>query len=187
VFAGLITLTQWLQQYQRYALYAVAFVLVIVLIDQVPSTNIMHHMRQAPQVIATTQLTDGVWFGQQRLPADVRAVSGLSTIDPGYGRWSDADVADRIRIVLRHPLTTPVTLEIRARGVGANLGVPIVVRIGSDEQTMVLDSTVKPYLLTFNQPQGTVIEIVPQPVTTPPPGDIRRIGIFLQSLRVVTP
>lgn len=187
VFAGLISLAQWLQQHHRYTMYAMALVFMIVLIDQVPATNIMRHMRQEPQDIATTQLADGVWFGQQRQPADVRAISGLSIIDPGYGRWSDADVADRIRVELRNPFSSPVTLEIRARAVGANLGVPIVVRIGSDAQTMVLDGIVKPYLLTFNQPQGTVIEIIPQPVASPPPGDIRRIGIFLQSLRVVTP
>lgn len=187
VFGSMTLLVQWLQHYHRYTLYVVPIVCLLLLIDQVPATNIMRHMRQTPLEIATTQLTDGAWFGQQRLPADVRVVSGLSTIEPGYGRWSDAAVADRIRIELRNSLTATVTLEIRARGVGANLGVPIAVRIGSDEQTMVLDDIVKPYVLTFNQPQGTVIEIIPQPVASPPPGDIRRIGVFLQSIRVVTP
>ncbi|MFZ9858291.1 MAG: DUF7024 domain-containing protein [Roseiflexaceae bacterium] len=187
VFGSMILLVQWLQHHQQYTMYAVAIVCLVMLIDQVPATNIMYHMRQNPQEIQPTRFADGVWFGQKRLPADVVAVSGLSTIDPGYGRWSDADVSDRIRIELRNPLTVPVTLEIRARGVGVNFGVPIVVRIGSEEQTMVLDGIVKPHLLTFNQPQGTVIEIIPQPVESPPPGDIRRIGIFLQSIRVVTP
>jgi hypothetical protein len=187
VFGGLLTLVQWLQNLPHRAIFVVMLVHLGMLVDQVPATNIMRHMRQTPQTILAARLTDGAWFGQQALPADVVSVTGLSTIEPGYGRWSDADVADRIRIEVRKPLNAPVTIEIRARGVASNIGVPITVRIGAEEQYMVLDTTVKPYLLTFNQPQGTVVEIIPQPVNTPPPGDIRRIGIFLQSIRVVTP
>lgn len=187
VFSGVLVLVQWFYTHQRFTIPAVVLVICVMLIDQVPSTNIMRHMRQAPQEIPSTRVTDGAWFGQQALPADIVSVTGLSTIDPGYGRWSDAAVADRIRIVLREPLRAPVMLEIRARGVGVNIGAPIVVRIGAEEHTMVLDATVTPYLLTFSQPQGTVIEIIPQPVATPPTGDVRRIGIFLQSIRVVTP
>jgi hypothetical protein len=187
VFGGLLTLVQWLQLLPHRTIFVVTLVLLGMLVDQVPATNIMRHMRQTPQTIPPTRLTDGAWFGQQGLPADVVSVTGLSIIEPGYGRWSDADVADRIRIDIRKPLNAPMTIEIRARGVASNVGVPITVRIGAEEQYMVLDTTVKPYLLTFNQPQGTVIEIIPQPVATPPAGDIRRIGIFLQSIRVVTP
>lgn len=187
VFGGLLTLVQWLQLLPHRTIFVVTLVLLGMLVDQVPATNIMRHMRQTPKTIPPTRLTDGAWFGQQGLPADVVSVTGLSIIEPGYGRWSDADVADRIRIDIRKPLNAPMTIEIRARGVASNVGVPITVRIGAEEQYMVLDTTVKPYLLTFNQPQGTVIEIIPQPVATPPAGDIRRIGIFLQSIRVVTP
>lgn len=187
VFGGLLTLVQWLQLLPHRTIFVVTLVLLGMLVDQVPATNIMRHMRQTPQTIPPTRLTDGAWFGQQGLPADVVSATGLSTIEPGYGRWSDADVADRIRIDIRKPLNAPMTIEIRARGVASNVGVPITVRIGAEEQYMVLDTTVKPYLLTFNQPQGAVIEIIPQPVATPPAGDIRRIGIFLQSIRVVTP
>lgn len=187
VFAGLFVLVQWLQQHLRGAKYVVVLVMCVIFVDQVPSTNIMRHMRQTPQEIPSTQLTDGVWFGQLALPVDVVSVSGLSTIDPGYGRWSDAAVADRIQIVVRDQLRAPVTLEIRARGVGINVGTPIVVRIGTEEQTMILDTTVRSYVLTFTKPQGTVIEIIPQPVDTPPVGDVRRIGVFMQSMRVVSP
>jgi hypothetical protein len=187
IFGALFTLVQWLQRQSKFASYAFVVVLVVVFVDQVPATNIMRHMRQTPRDIPTRQLTDGAWFGQHVLPREIVSVQGLSTIEPGYGRWSDADVADRIRIDVRRAFNAPVTIEIRARGVATNVGAPIAVRIGTEEQLMVLDTTVKPYLLTFRQPRGTVIEIIPQPVATPPLGDTRRIGIFLQSIRVVAP
>lgn len=187
VFSGLYVFVQWIQQFPRFARYAVVLICGVVLIDQVPSTNIMWHMRQTSQHISTSRITDGAWFGQQALPADVVSVTGLSVIEPGYGRWSDTAIADRIQIVLRNPLPTSVTLEIRARGVGINVGTPIVVRIGTQEQIMILDTTVRPYMLTFTQSQGSIIEILPQPVDIPPAGDVRRIGVFLQSIRVVSP
>lgn len=187
VFGALWILVEWLRTHTAYMTHIIICVMLVMLIDQIPTTNLMRHMRESPRDIPTKRLTDGIWFGQSAFPSDVVSVLGLSTIEPGYGRWSDAALADRVQVRLRKPLTTSITIEIRARGVAANVGVPIPVRIGTDEQFMVLDTTVKSYLLTFPRPDGETIEIIPQPVATPPEGDVRRIGVFVQSIRVVNP
>lgn len=185
VFGGLVTLFQWLQHHPKYQRYAVGLIALILIFDQIPTTNLMYQMRQSPHDIVTKSMVDGIWFGQQALPKDVTSVSGLSSIEPGYGRWSDAAIAESIQVRLRAPIRTTTMLEIRARGVGANVGAPITVRIGDESHTIVLDSIVRPYVVTFTQPRGTMIEIVPQPVPAPPPGESRRIGVFLQSIRVI--
>jgi phosphoglycerol transferase len=114
-------------------------------------------------------------------------VSGVGDIEPGFGRWSDADIADHVEVLLAEPIAQPVTLEIRARGVGVNVGAPVVIQIGDEQQSVVLTETVATYQLTFTRGRGEVIAIYPQPVMTPPPGDSRRIGVFMQSIRVVNP
>lgn len=188
LFGALVTMIQWLQTHSVGVWcqwVAVPLVLLVMGIDQVPSTNIMRHMRENPREIRTTRSVDGIWFGQQSLPTDVVNIQGVSIIEPGYGRWSDAGIADRVQITMRNPFVSSVTLEIRARGVAANIGRPITVRIGTEEQFMVLDNTIKSYLLTFERPSGTTIEVIPQRVSDPPAGDTRRIGVFIQSVRVV--
>jgi hypothetical protein len=147
----------------------------------------MDQMMQRPMLVTTRSWRDGIWFGQQQQAVDVVSLSGLGDIEPGFGRWSDADIADHVAVALATPITQPVTLEIRARGVGVNIGAPIIIQIGNEQQSVVLTETVATYQLTFLRGSGDVITIYPQPVTTPPPGDSRRIGVFVQSIRVVTP
>lgn len=185
VFGALVTTLYWFQSLPIAYGYRIVFVIILMLIDQVPATNIMRHMSYVPRDIPVTTLDQGLWFGQQLLPRDVISVSGLSSIEPGFGRWSDAALADRVLIRVSKPMATSMTFEIRARGVGSNVGAPIQIRIGDEIHVVTLDTVVKPYLVTFVQPRGDVIEIIPQPVPTPPAGELRRIGIFLQSIRVI--
>jgi hypothetical protein len=160
---------------------------VVIMIDHLPRTNIMDQMMQRPIDIPTNSWRNGVWFGQAQQASDVVSLSGVGDIEPGFGRWSDADIADHVEVVLADSIDAPVTLEIRARGVGVNVGVPITIQIGDEQQSVILTETVVAYQRTFMHGSGNVIAIYPQPVTTPPPGDSRRIGVFVQSIRVVTP
>ncbi|MEY3990813.1 MAG: hypothetical protein RI985_1894, partial [Chloroflexota bacterium] len=160
---------------------------VVIMIDHLPRTNIMDQMMQRPIEIPTNSWRNGVWFGQAQQAPDVVSLSGVGDIEPGFGRWSDADIADHVEVVLADSIDEPVTLEIRARGVGVNVGVPITIQIGDEQQSVILTETVVAYQRTFMRGSGNVIAIYPQPVTTPPPGDSRRIGVFVQSIRVVTP
>jgi hypothetical protein len=160
---------------------------LVIIFDHLPRTNIMAQMMQRPILVSTSSWRDGIWFGQTQQAGDVLAITGVSDIEPGYGRWSDAAIADHVEIVLAEPIYQPVTLEIRARGVGINVGAPIVVQIGDEQQTLVLTDAVAAYQLSFRRAQGDMISIYPQPVPEPPLGDSRRIGVFLQSIRLVNP
>lgn len=160
---------------------------VVVLFDQIPQTNIMYQMMQRTVDVTVDSWRNGVWFGQARQASDVVTITGVSEIEPGFGRWSDADIADHIEVVVTDPISQSITLEIRARGVGPNIGAPIRVQIGGEHHTFRVTDTVMPYRLSFQHAQGNVIAIYPQPISEPPPGDSRRIGVFVQSIQVVTP
>lgn len=160
---------------------------VVVLFDQLPRTNIMDQMMQQPMNVSSRSWRDGIWFGQDAQAHDVVDISGVGVVEPGFGRWSDAALANHVAIVLSEPMMQPVTLEIRARGVGVNVGAPVIVQIGDEQQSLVLTDVVATYQLSFGRAQGNEIAIYPQPVNEPPPGDSRRIGVFLQSIRVIVP
>lgn len=182
-----VTVLITMMQKQTATWWLVAIIGIGVLFDQLPRTNIMDQMMQRPIHVTTRSWRDGVWFGQDMQAQDVVAMSGVGVVEPGFGRWSDAALADHVAIELAEPIAQPVTLEIRARGVGVNIGAPVIVQIGDEQQSIVLTESVASYQLSFERPQGNVIAIYPQPVTEPPPGDSRRIGVFLQSIRVITP
>ncbi|MFN5060419.1 MAG: DUF7024 domain-containing protein [Chloroflexota bacterium] len=166
--------------------WLIAGMFVVMLCDHIPHTNIMYQMIQQPQNVPVTHSwQQGIWFGQRAQASDVVSITGVGAVEPGYGRWSDAARADYVEIVLAEPIAQSVTLEIRARGVGVNIGAPVVVQIGDEQQTMVLTGAVDSYFVSFIRAQGDTIRIYPQPVSVPPPGDTRRIGVLLQSIRVV--
>lgn len=182
-----ITVVLMVLQSRPVSWWLAGLICLIIIIDHLPRTNIMDQMMQRTISIPTSSWRDGVWFGQGQQSPDVVVISGVGDVEPGFGRWSDADIADHVEVVLAEPIVQPLTLEIRARGVGVNVGAPVIIQIGDEQQSMVLTTTVATYQLTFSHGSGAVIAIYPQPVTTPPPGDSRRIGVFMQSIRVVTP
>lgn len=185
-FIGIIAIVKTLQS-RRHSWWMLSVVLGVMMIDHVPHTNIMHQMMQHSREIPVTQTwQQGIWFGQMTQADDVVAITGVGAIEPGYGRWSDADQADYVEILLAEPIVpSSFTLEIRARGVGVNIGAPVIVQIGDEQQSMILSSAVYPYRLTFTNADGNTIRVYPQPVKEPPPGDSRRIGVLLQSIRVL--
>lgn len=186
-FIGITVAVIWLQRYRMH--WRVIGVLgIVVLSDHVPQTNIMYQMMQRTiEVPVTSTWQDGIWFGQSLQSDDVVAITGMGDIEPGYGRWSDATVADHVQITLNAQVPTTFTLEIRARGVGVNVGVPVIVQIGDVQQSMVLSEVITTHQLLFTQVTGNTIAIYPQPVNAPPVGDSRLIGVFIQSMRMHTP
>lgn len=174
-------------QLQQKVLWAMVISLCA-LVDQVPQTNMLYQMMQRQVIIPTPHTwRDGIWFGQAQQAPDVVSITGVSATEQGYGRWSDAAKAEYIEITLAQPITGAVTLEIRARGVGVNVGTPVVVQIGRAQQSMVLTDVVTPYQLSFADTGGNTIRVYPHPVTDPPAGDVRLIGVLVQSIRVIDP
>ncbi len=161
---------------------------IVVLVDHVPQTNMLYQMMQRQiEIPVSHSWRDGVWLGQALQANDVVSITGVSDIEQGYGRWSDASKAEYIEITLAQSVTAPIILDIRARGVGVNIGAPVLVQIGDAQQSIILTDAVNSYQLTFATASGNSIRIYPQPVTEPPTGDVRRIGVLLQSIRVVHP
>lgn len=189
-FIGITTLLILLDhlRLRRNARWVVALMCVFVFIDQVPHTNMLYQMmRRQIEIPVTTTWRDGIWFGQAKQARDVRSITGVSDIERGYGRWSDASQAEYVEITLDQPITAPVSLAIRARGVGVNVGAPVIVQIGDEQQSIVLTGAVAEYQVSFVRANGSTIRVYPQPVAEPPPGDMRRIGVLLQSIQVINP
>jgi len=190
VWVGFIGITVAVIGLQHYRIdwRVIGVIGIVVLIDHVPQTNIMYQMMQRTiDVPVTRTWQDGIWFGQSLQSDDVVAITGMGDIEPGYGRWSDAAVAERVHITLNTQVPATFILEIRARGVGVNVGVPVIVQIGDVQQAMVLSEVITTQQLSFAQATGNTITIYPQPVNEPPAGDSRLIGVFVQSMRIHTP
>lgn len=123
-------------------------------------------------------------------PEEVKQFSGISRPE-SWGRWSNAQLGDEVKIEYNTPLPKKFDLVITAKAFGANANRPIPVRVGKEEQTLVLENEVTTTTLHFDNPSNasTLVIVPPDPVSTNE-GNIlghspRKLGIGMVEIKVV--
>ncbi len=80
---------------------------------------------------------DSFIFNVAGAPEEVKQFSGISRPE-SWGRWSNAQLGDEVKIEQQDPLPKKFDLVITAKAYGNNASRPIPVRVGNEEQTLVL-------------------------------------------------
>ena len=120
----------------------------------------------------------------------MKQFSGISRPE-SWGRWSNAQLGDEVKIEYAQPLPEKFDLVITAKAFGPNANKPIPVRIGDKEQTITLGNEVSTTTLHFENPSrsNTVVIVPPDPQSTNE-GNIlghspRKLGIGMVEMKVV--
>ena len=130
-------------------------------------------------------------FNLPGAPESVMSFSGLSR-NENWGRWSNANLAPAVTLTYKMPLPATFTLRITAKGFGPNIGKPVKVTVGDQQQTFIPTATFAEYQLHFTPPAGSrVITLTPPEPTESMLDNIigqdpRKLGIGLQSLQIIT-
>ena len=128
-------------------------------------------------------------FTRRDVPMFVRDLAGLSGPEP-WGRWSDANLAPAVRIVLDKPVSGSRTLKLTAQPFGPNEGKELLVQVGTRSLRIPLRPGVNEYVqaLELGAENANRIEITaPQPVSPQElnmSGDTRKIGVGLIRLAI---
>ncbi|BDH47231.1 phosphoglycerol transferase I [Salmonella enterica subsp. enterica serovar Choleraesuis] len=131
-------------------------------------------------------------FNVPGAPQDVAKFSGISRPEL-WGRWSNANLSPQVRIEYRNPLPENFALEITARAFGPNVGKPIPVRVGDNEQTLVLTDKMTTTTLHFTNPgHSKVLTITPPEPQLSNEGNIlghapRKLGIGMAEIKITQP
>ncbi len=138
---------------------------------------------------ATKYQSQAIVFMLPGLPQQVRAISGISNVEE-WGRWSDANLAPAVKIDYVDPLPASFNLVLRARAYGNNIGKPISVKVGDEEQFVTFNAQDDTVSLSFTNPgNAQSIVITPPSPTEPTEGtssgfEPKKLGIGLVSLTV---
>jgi len=133
---------------------------------------------------------DSFVFNVAGAPEEVKQFSGISRPE-SWGRWSNAQLGDEVKIEYAEPLPEKFDLVITAKAFGPNANKPIPVRIGDTEQMLTLGNDVTTTTLHFDNPSRsrTVVIVPPEPQSTNA-GNIlghspRKLGIGMVEMKVV--
>ncbi|PSS48732.1 phosphatidylglycerol--membrane-oligosaccharide glycerophosphotransferase [Enterobacter sp. FS01] len=133
---------------------------------------------------------DSFVFNVAGAPEEVKQFSGISRPE-SWGRWSNAQLGDEVKIEYNQPLPAKFDLVITAKAWGPNANKPIPVRIGNAEQTLTLGNEVTTTTLHFDNPShsSTLVIVPPAPESTNE-GNIlghspRQLGIGMVEIKVV--
>ncbi len=133
---------------------------------------------------------DSFVFNVAGAPEEVKQFSGISRPE-SWGRWSNAQLGNEVKIEYAQPLPEKFDLVITAKAFGPNANKPIPVRIGDKEQTITLGNEVTTTTLHFENPSrsNTVVIVPPDPQSTNE-GNIlghspRKLGIGMVEMKVV--
>lgn len=133
---------------------------------------------------------DSFIFNVAGAPEEVKQFSGISRPE-SWGRWSNAQLGDEVKIEYQHPLPKKFDLVITAKAFGQNADKPIPVRVGSSEQMLTLGHEVTTTTLHFDNPtQANTLVIVPPAPESTNEGNIlghspRQLGIGMVEIKVV--
>ena len=110
---------------------------------------------------------DSFVFNVAGAPEEVKQFSGISRPESS-GRWSNAQLSEEVTIEYKAPLPKKFDLVITAKAFGDNANRPIPVRVGNEEQTLVLGHDVSTTTLHFDNPSDadTLVIVPPDPVAT---------------------
>ena len=133
---------------------------------------------------------DSFVFNVAGAPEEVKQFSGISRPE-SWGRWSNAQLSEEVTIEYKAPLPKKFDLIITAKAFGDNANRPIPVRVGNEEQTLVLGHDVSTTTLHFDNPADadTLVIVPPDPVATNE-GNIlghspRKLGIGMVEIKIV--
>ena len=133
---------------------------------------------------------DSFVFNVAGAPEEVKQFSGISRPE-SWGRWSNAQLGDAVKIEYRDPLPEKFDLVITAKAFGPNAGQPIPVRVGGQEQPLTLGHDVTTTTLHFDNPsRSNVLEIVPPAPQATNEGNIlghapRKLGVGMVEIKIV--
>lgn len=133
---------------------------------------------------------DSFIFNVAGAPEEVKQFSGISRPEL-WGRWSNAQLGDAVKIEYKDPLPARFDLIITARAFGQNADKPVPVRVGDSEQTLTLSHEITTTTLHFDNPTGSrLLTIVPPAPQATNEGNIlghapRRLGIGMVEIKIV--
>lgn len=134
--------------------------------------------------------SDRYLFALPGAPQSVESFSGLSR-NEAWGRWSNANLAPGVTLRYRQPLPTAFTLQVVAKGFGPNVGKPVKVQVGDQQQQFTPTASLAEYRLHFSSLRGAkqIILTPSQPTETMLDNiigqDARKLGVGLQSLQII--
>ena len=133
---------------------------------------------------------DSFVFNVAGAPEEVKQFTGISRPE-SWGRWSNAQLGNEVKIEYKAPLPEKFDLVITAKAFGPNANKPIPVRVGDKEQMLTLGNDVSTTTLHFENPSrsNTLVIVPPDPQTTNE-GNIlghspRQLGIGMVDIKVV--
>lgn len=133
---------------------------------------------------------DSFIFNVAGAPEEVKSFSGISRPE-SWGRWSNAQLGQEVKIEYQHPLPKRFDLVITAKAFGPNADKPIPVRVGNSEQTLTLGHEVTTTTLHFDNPSSasTLVIVPPDPQSTNE-GNIlghspRQLGVGMVEIKVI--
>ncbi|KNC89089.1 phosphatidylglycerol--membrane-oligosaccharide glycerophosphotransferase [Trabulsiella odontotermitis] len=133
---------------------------------------------------------DSFVFNVAGAPEEVKQFSGISRPEL-WGRWSNAQLGDDVKIEYNEPLPEKFDLVITAKAFGPNANKPIPVRVGDSEQMLTLSNTLSTTTLHFDNPsRSNLLQIVPPDPQSTNEGNIlghspRKLGIGMVEIKVV--
>jgi len=133
---------------------------------------------------------DSFIFNVAGAPEEVKQFSGISRPE-SWGRWSNAQLGNEVKIEYKTPLPQKFDLVITAKAYGENADKPIPVRVGNSEQTLTLGKDVTTTTLHFDNPTNSnLLTIAPPDPQTTNEGNIlghapRQLGIGMVEIKVV--
>jgi phosphoglycerol transferase len=136
-------------------------------------------------------LQEGIDFKKEGYPSFLKSVSGIDAHE-NWGRWSNASLAQSVRLVFNEPLPKKFTIELKAIGYGPNINAKTKIQVGDITKTILLQADASQlHELEFDNLSGAnSIEIFPPKPTSPNQlsltnTDVRKIGIGLISLKII--
>lgn len=129
-------------------------------------------------------------FALPGAPQGVASFSGLSR-NESWGRWSNANLAPVVTLTYDQPLPASFTLQLVAKGFGPNIGKPVTVTVGQQQQQFTPSATLAEYRLHFTPGHSATRIILTPPLPTDSMldniigQDPRKLGVGLQSLHII--
>jgi phosphoglycerol transferase len=133
---------------------------------------------------------DSFLFNVAGAPEEVKQFSGISRPEL-WGRWSNAQLNDEVKIEYNAPLPEKFDLVITAKAWGPNANKPIPVRVGDSEQLLTLSNELSTTTLHFENPaRSNLLHIAPPDPEFTNEGNIlghapRKLGIGMVEIKVV--
>ncbi|EPF15368.1 phosphoglycerol transferase I [Cedecea davisae] len=133
---------------------------------------------------------DSFIFNVAGAPQTVKQFSGVSRPE-AWGRWSNANTAPQVKIDYLEPLPEKFDLVLIAKAFGPNVGEPVSIKVGEQEQTITFGDQLSTVTLRFENPEGSnVLTIEPPKPQLSNEGNIlghepRKLGVGLAELKIV--